>query len=297
MMTLFILSLSTSASFAQDTSQQFLGTVTLEQGQPPSISWPGGYQAVLKSSRAVSPEIEVKFQVFENTCNDFQGQRCTYHMQISDIWSFLVWSNHPEPEKVGKQIYSSGNLAEHDFNVTSDNKHLFPVLGQGLMDSYITCEDYQWLPKNNGRESQELKIARWGNEYMVANQETGLSENRTISGAINVNIQIDPESHALTIRSMDALTVGDFGPPILTFGDNFSWSVADENGDLCQVAFKPEGIQAIAAALGKLESQRPDHRDTDFYYYGSDERFKVKGNDSILDEFIRWKGNAVESFQ
>jgi hypothetical protein len=269
-------------------SQSTASTLKIESGKPITLSWPDGRVAILKNYIQISPKISLDFQIHENTCNDFKGQICKYKIQFLESWSFMAWQKHPDAKKIGEIVKSTyGRIFEQEDYIAADSKDFYPI-AKRLNPAEIECSDYSWIPGGGPSMSpKSVKIVRWENESMIENAETGLSENRTTGGAINVLLEKASSSQKLQIKSIKALTAGDFASTLLMFGDNVSWSLKDKNGELCQIAIKPAPLSSIFVPIDELKSQRPKAKDVlSLYLADSNELFYKP--DGILEELMGW---------
>lgn len=268
-MMIYALFILTAFIGAQETIQSQTQTTMVQQepGKPIIVKWSETHQGILKVYPQVSPVLSLPFRVHENLCAPTIGQTCVFKTQFSEPWIFLAWHKHPDSKKIGqiiKQKSSGEFLEDNDTFLASEFKNFFPQLAKKLKSASIECSDYSWIPGSGQKTAPNaLMISRWEIEFMVPNQETGISENRTIGGVLN--LELTKNKSTLELQKAKALTSGDFTPPTLVFGDNFSWTLKDKTGDSCQIAFKPGDFSRVQATLDELRSKRPDSKDIKSY--------------------------------
>lgn len=271
----------------------------LEDGLPPTINWGDGRVAQLKIWKAQSSLVQSKFEVFENTCDATFGQKCTFNFQILNAWTFMSWSEHPDPSKLGSivvQAFNNGlNLTpmESDVVILSDSRNLFPIAGSKLQASFISCKDYSWIPQaTKSAPPKDLIVPHWSTEVMTENPETGVNENRIFSSAVNVKLERNTENQ-LSIANIEAVAGLEY---LVTDGDA-ALSMKKENGELCQVTLKFEGIQKAIAEINKINESKPSPNEIlDYYTLGSDEVF-YSGAFPLGRQFLSWIQISPEGVQ
>ncbi len=246
-----------------------------EAGKPITLTYQDGRVAALKVYRSVIPNLTVSFEVFENLCASSQGQSCQYHFSAKEVWMPLVWTHHPNPEKIGKPVHAKGNpeqkFAVEDF-IVSDAKQFFPILGQGLSSTRFSCDNWSWLPGGSAQTPpRQTLIKRWGSETMIPNPETGINENTTLGGATNVEFRVTPNNELELVKMRSIEKVQNFSSDLLIFGDNVSFTMKMLS-DSCQISIKPGSFDNAGLILQEASARRPQPEEIDqFYIFGDDE--------------------------
>jgi hypothetical protein len=269
--TLAALLLLNTAAFAQD-----LPNVEQIPGQPVIARWPNGNEARMEFARSPHAQIAVNFKLTENLCGPETGAgfAAVFPYRIDVLgWT---WIKHSDPEKVGKRlVYRFNDKRPFIFRAELTNNILvdYPDLQLGLPRDQLNFNDLQWLPGLDKGLSRPFTIDSWMSEGMFFNSETGLMENRIVSGAFGMHL--NPTS--LTSAEIDQVdyrfNLDAFNSLFIYTGDMVSWQWQNAQG-LCQIAFKPSLNQVQA-----IEELRRFSENTYFsfepYLYGQDSLLKM----------------------
>lgn len=181
----------------------------------------------------------------ENMCTpEMAKANCRLIVRAEMQFIMLNWTKNPDAERVGKQV-------SFDYNVVFDGQLLHESEEQGQKDLFI-CDDYRWLTGNkNAREvNRHENIISWGSEANVGNTETAMAENRTIGGALDMELsgvlgRMYRLSGYKNVAQNPSLP-GPFsvGPISLVITDKTTQ-------ELCQVQFSPD-ISKAQTLISKL---------------------------------------------
>jgi hypothetical protein len=273
--------------------------LSIETGKPVILKWSDTHQGILKYQPRISPPFTIPFTVHENLCSNSAGQSCKLKTQLTNPLFVVVWYKHPDNTKIGRPVsYGNESLEnEDDIEVSAEFKKIYPQLTKNLSAASIECTDYSWIPGTRSAKvpPNQLKIARWESEFMLPNEDTGVTENRTIGGAINVSLEKSKEN-SLLIKDIQAITGDQFQVLSLVFGDNFSWVIKDATGESCQIAFKPGSLQEALSVSQQLRANTSEPSEMLTYIVGTDESLnRPDGVGSTLKNF--WLGIPPEMLQ
>ena len=289
----FLICIFMSSVFAQSSLP------SIETGKPVILKWSDTHQGILKYQPRTSPTVAISFTVHENLCSTSAGQICKMKTQIANPWFVVVWHKHPDISKIGQPVIYDNKPVESNDNImiSAEVKNFYPLLTKKLTPAAIECDDYSWIPGALSSKSppNNLKIARWESEFMLPNEDTGVTENRTVGGAINVSLQ-KSNDNSLVIKDIKALTSDDFLSSSLVVGDNFSWVLKEASGNSCQIAFKPGSLRDVEVALDQLRANAPQPAALLTYIVGTDESINMPdGIGSTLSDF--WNNFPVEALK
>lgn len=220
-------------------------------GQPVKAIWSNGDEAELKWSRSPMIKVPVPFQVTENLCAPETGAIITITFPVRPDRMAWYWSKHHNPAQLGKVVHFKFGPFEDDllrYSFASNSyqfNHADLVLG--LPKDTIEFTDLKWLPGFADGTLKPFTISTWQSEAMVVSGQTGLSENRIVSGANNVHVSpLGP-----FIGEIDLIESGFVHPvsqeSFALLGDVVSWMWQNEHGP-CLIAFKPN-LGAAQAVL------------------------------------------------
>lgn len=279
----FLICFYISSVFAQSSP------LSIEVGKPVILKWSDTHQGILKYQPRISPVFTIPFTVHENLCGSATGQTCKLKTQLTNPFFVVVWDKHPDKTKIGRPVMFNDEALDNkdDVEVSAEFKKIYPQITKNLSTASIECADYSWIPGTQSPKSppNQLKIARWESEFMLPNEDTGVTENRTIGGAINVSLQKSKEN-SLLIKDIQAITADQFQVLSLVFGDNFSWVIKDASGESCQIAFKPGSLQEALMASEQMRANIAKPSDLLTYIVGTDESLnRPAGVGSALKNF------------
>ncbi|HND84300.1 MAG TPA: hypothetical protein PLU50_00775 [Pseudobdellovibrionaceae bacterium] len=159
-----------------------------------------GREAILKQSQPKIMSYRIQMQLLESNCpmsKPLPKIQCEYHGQFWTTYTVFKWTQHFDPKLVGeplgayRDLQKSGPNREYDLfrpvasNIPSLLRTKIPnTLGLNEPDS-IDCNSTDWIPQGAIDESGRLRLKTWWNEFMFANRETGVNENRPINSIEN----------------------------------------------------------------------------------------------------------------
>ncbi|OQW48483.1 MAG: hypothetical protein A4S09_04705 [Proteobacteria bacterium SG_bin7] len=258
-------------------------TIIAEKGKPPMAIWKNGREAtgMFRINDAVF--VDIPATVYENSCTGFTGVKCNFRSGIRAHHIAMIWTKHEDAKRVGQ-------ILKWSFKNNNDPKDLLPgdfFFGpadhirypEAAKDSpkfdTMTCDDYRFLPSDPFMAPYN-RIKRWETEIMDTNPETGMPENRSTGGALDVELFPDSTKNLLEVRVRGVFV----GRNLMLQGDIVSWTMADKNKQICQIGLKPDFATAIAA-LQKYSTTLPNK----FVPY-------VFSDDGLMPEII----NNMKSF-
>ncbi len=80
-------------------------------GQPITITWVDGRQAVLEATPTINERLPLPIELSENTCDSTRRVQCEYKAGLGISTYRLVWKLHPDPARVGKTVRMGSTLA------------------------------------------------------------------------------------------------------------------------------------------------------------------------------------------
>lgn len=237
-------------SFAEQESE--VPFLSGEQGTKIQATWKDGREATAMMGTIAPIVLEVPLTIFENSCNEISISKCRFLAGLHYHRVHFLWTKHPEPQKIGKSVRTRiKNITQYDDFFPSRsillpvNKITSPLAAQDVADDELVCDDYSFLPQNPF-SGTHLQILKWESEAMFNNAELGITENRSIGGALN--IELLPESgHRLKLKVNGGYT-NLFSAP-LAFGDVISLTLKNSDGSLCQIGIKPDTSAAAVKYL------------------------------------------------
>lgn len=253
-------------------------------GWPWQVNFPDGRIAVVKIVRRPALVVPITFQVAENTCTEKTGDKFKFSTSLLYNFIFVQWLNHPDPKRVGQvvKIKSSNSAYSSDLSqfsvITYANKEEAPKIAASLTPHRIEGSDFSWLPKGSSRPPEKLFLSRWDSEYMQTNPETGISENRTVTLALNIHLLKETENKMVFENKKTLANQFSF-----LFGDIWSWVIKQDQG-YCLISLKGSFAEA-QAMLTKYFTTPPSTPEN--YLYGSDEY----SNFAFIEEFRKFKNN------
>ena len=265
-------------------------------GQPIFVDFPDGREAVVKYTVLDTQNpLSIPFQVFDSLCSDRRGMSCTFQMPYRSIYYFLVWSKHPDPEKLNQPLrYKNANESRNDSRLfetqlfTSGIERKFtPKLVSGMAPNRLVCNDFSWLPGGSKEAPTTVSVKQWNTEFMTDNPETGVSENRTAFGALNLQLtKSSPQSLDVTNVDYFASSFGGI-TSILISGDVQNLTIQKDAKTLCSAELKPASLASAISEISNAEKRRtPPEQEKNVYLYGQDEASRAveTGKDGVADE-------------
>ncbi len=275
--TLFILTIAPTFTFAEIGAFKITNPekpeIILQKGEILRVIWKDGREAIASKLIAPNLEVDVPSAIYENTCNSYIASRCALRPATRMYKVELQWSKHPDASKIGKVLifYLKLNPSDKDpFIIAQDLQFAFskvfkPLATRGLADDVVVCEDYKFLPQDPF-QNPPLRILHWDTEAMVTNPETGGMENRSVAGAFDIDL-IPGNSKSLVLQVKGGYTSAQ-GSPILVQGDVISWTMRNQNQQICQIGLKPN-IAFLQAKFLEYLATLPHKYEP--YIYESDE--------------------------
>ncbi len=246
-------------------------TIITENGRPLRAVWKDGREAIIVKRRIPPGSAKVPFVIHENTCTEITTSNCYIQTYFQFYQLQMRWDKHPSPTKIGQllKLKSKTGSDLYDLEVISlyatPVDHIrSPILSRDIPHDELHCDNYKFFPQDPF-SGTPIRISRWENEAMGLNPETGRMENRSVGGALDV--ELEPMSKGLRLKVRGGYT--SFASAIfLTAADVINWTLKDKNQNLCEIGLKPDqtGLNAVLTAyLEKLSDA------FDPYIFGSDE--------------------------
>lgn len=185
----------------------------------PYVDFGDGRVAVITHSMGKINHGLIGLRQIENTCDPGQAlANCKIHMDFSSHSVGLRWSTHPDQSKIGAFVKKVSNSTPPSSYEIKD--------GFGL---------YTWFATQISGGNRRV-LQAWTAEAMTRNPETGVDENRTISGGFNVEL-VQNTDGTLTIAKVGSSVNGDEAPPYISNSVSTMTFLAGNNQQ-CQVAFE-----------------------------------------------------------
>jgi len=254
--------------------------IVAEPGHPYRLVWANGDEAILKISKVDSPDVAIPFEINDNDCSDFQGIICQYKFRFTRYAVRAVWfRNLTHPERVGQIVkYAfadsqgriSGPINSMEVNgalfgldrhhLTQDDRHL-PA-------HEIECPDFSWLPSQVKSAPAQLHVIRWDGEGNHINPETGASENRTDSGAYDLDFERSgPQTLKLTSVGATMGLTRFFD--LLNVSPTLSITITKRPGQICQAGASSNALANFLALFQRTGAQLPKASDEKPYIVGT----------------------------
>ena len=297
----FALSVPASAADPVQPGQE-MPTVTARAGQPITFKWNDDYEAVMKVSTVDSPVFHVQAKVNESLCGPNQGMVCTLDVMGRQKFYFLAWSKNPDAAKINERLKAhypqfpngAGDRVLEANQLFFGTEIFAPKLHAGLPPTVLTCGDYSWLPTATTKAPDSLRVARWDTEFMLPNPETSVNENRSLSGAMNVDFKKNAQG-SMTLTGIEYLTAASSSNLGLVIGDVISMSLIKPDGGICQASLIPN-IEALRKSAEVFDQNRIDpKKETTLYKYGDDEALAAKKLFSINGDYEGWASIHLEN--
>ncbi len=243
-----------------------------------TVDFKDGRVAQLRQGYLKPIHLTTQFKITENTCTgreNIQGKLLT---ALQFNFMGLSWTEHPTPEKKGKEVIlketGNGQVLTVDSNfLTFSNRKLFPIAAKDLPNDFFEISDLSWYPS---QDTNSLKFVRWDVEAMVTNPETGLSENRTVGLAMDVLYQKIGEN-----RFQLANITHDIGSTFSFFSGDIWSLILKKEDEFCQISIKAnlaDTVNQVTAYFGNPFTVAP-------YVFGSDEYSKPETMPATFKKF------------
>ncbi|KYG66864.1 hypothetical protein AZI86_07465 [Bdellovibrio bacteriovorus] len=184
----------------------------------------------------------------ENMCNpEMVKANCRLILRAEMQFLMLNWTKNPDAGKVGTPV-------SFEYNQVFDGQLLHESEEQGQKDLLI-CDDYRWLTGNKdaGEINRHENIISWGSEANFTNTETTMSENRTIGGALDMELS-GSLGRMYRISGYKNIAQNPTLPGLFSVGP-ISLVITDKTTrELCQVQFSPD-ISKAQILISKLIDQ------------------------------------------
>ena len=246
-----------------------------EQGEMIRTIWKDGREASTMSGIVEPLIVEVPLTIYENSCNEFLASKCKLAVGMQHYSVYFKWTKHPDPTKIGKTLRMRPKQRKtpkdesyfdviplQNVFVAINRAALSPIAARNVPRDVLICDNYNFLPKDPFTPPY-MKVLRWEMEIMSVNPETGAAENRTLGGALNVDLIPTSEGHL----SLDQkyFTYGE-----MIGGDIISLTLRDKNNQLCQIGMKPDLVEAFEKVQAYYSTVPKKFQP---YYAGVDELF------------------------
>ena len=253
-------------------------TFTKENNKLVVVHWPDGREATVTAYHGPTSVLHATVQVTENLCNDHAGMICTFDTAYSLNNVKLVWTKHPDASKInhvvkikypGQQNDQTQELIESPV-ILSSARTVAPNLTKDMPNDRFTCPDYSWVPGGSVQSPPaKALVSHWNNEYMFPNAETGVSENHSESGMLDVDLTKTPDGKMELSHVRHWVTK--FSGIPANIGETMSlFFKPDPSADnLCQITLKPKFAELQAALNMNMEKAAKEPGE--FYVYQSDE--------------------------
>lgn len=249
-----------------------------ELGKPIVYSWPDGREAKLQMGRNKPFIINAAVEVVANDCTDTIGQECTLMVPYSEDAFRIVWTKHPDTEKIGKALKST-KAGETSYNEDQLNRirrndpmhrFLIPRTFKALPTIKIKCTDWaSILPQKKATES--FVVSTWQGEDTQRNPETKDTETSSDGAAYGVTLN-KVEEQTYSADSVESIYSRYSGYNEIVGGSRTVWTLEKSKGQFCQISYKMQPIDLFALAYGEYRDSlaNVEYRD---YLYGEDEFF------------------------
>lgn len=264
-------------AFSFGVQAQVPPTIIRIDGQPSTAVYTDGREAEFRVLRGTHFQAPIPFKVSENSCRPgTEGVTfsSTFGMQIDRVAWF--WTKHNDPAKVGQMLMQTADGMSNAFFsfafITQAIKTKYPDLAPSMPANEFSFADLSWLPgMENGLT--DFVIESWTAEQMVPNSQTGLNENRIVSGANGVRFKKKDGKTvffdgAENIYAIEMLEFSAFA----MLGDVVNWKL-QANGQTCFISSKPN-VGALNAAI-TAEFGNMDISAFQPYLWNSDSLIKV----------------------
>lgn len=274
-----LFALATSALFAEEGVQ-----FNMKAGEPWTIGFPDGRIAQLVHDPRPALIISLPFQVTENTCTEKVGLRGKLKLSFAVNRLALTWLKHPQAANVGKSVSLKEKTTTSVFTVFSfvfvspAEAERYPLMAKKLSPQDFSGSDFSWLPGGGSKAPDSAYLTRWDIEAMVVNEETGITENRTIGLTQGVTLKAQ-QNGDLRVVKVKRYLGGNFA-----FFQGDIWSMVSRlpTGEACLISLKADLVGA-AQELGDFFTAPAPLQP---YPFGFDE-FSTNAMPEPLKQFIQ----------
>lgn len=260
-------------------------------GKPLRMRFADGRLAEFKISPQKITYFEFATEVFQNFCTPFSRIACTANFGFRAVLTVIMWIEHPT--RPGQIVHFAGSDFDFDLvglaQFTGLDRKLKPTFASQIRPDELRCEDYRWLPGGSEvHPPDRLFASRWDMELMMANPETGLSENRTVAILAGAELT-HSEKNTLVFSDFERKIQNHFGIP----ADIFALTLVPPNASVCQISLKPnfsDIVDRISAYFTSLELK------PETYLAGQDE-LTEKGLPEIVERMQRLAREEGARFQ
>lgn len=214
-------------------------------GRQVAAYWSDGRAAKATRVRYTPVLVPHRLQVVENTCTASVGANCRLETYRVNHQYTFQWEKHPDKSKLGETATWTKcfgfNFVITLFGGSSFNSmdaNIRPILGRDVPKDRLTCDDYRWMPGGTASfPPAALDVARWDGERMTRNDDTGISENRSVVGALDLR---------WTRHEAGGLALTQVGPVMSRFdsshglylGDHAALWIQRPGAEACLITFK-----------------------------------------------------------
>ena len=235
----------------------------LKPGAPIEILFSSNRKAQLSLMVSTNTPIEFDVEFTESQCRpESQVTLCRYQTELVFASSAWIWTEHPDPSKIGKPLQQGGSpMTSPSFVISSlSPSNYYKASQKTLKNPSLTCPSFEFLPKSR---KKQLKIASIDHDLMFENYFTRTSENQGIKSFIQVDTEFENQSK-LVLKSIHSIANSLFNlqnfDPFLTLGSNVSsLTLRSDQGDFCQVTFSSRIISVQAKLIEVIASMQPTH--------------------------------------
>ncbi len=229
-------------------------------GQPITITWVDGRQAVLEATPTINERLPLPIELSENTCDSTRRLQCEYKAGLGISTYRLVWKQHPDSARVGQTVRlgntqvptMSEELAE-PATWTMVDGFLFPEGYKDVMSDELTCAAWDWLGYGPQLPSS-FNIANVSTEFMLNNPNTGELENKTIMTTTDVVWKRTP-ANSLQVQSIGLYTAMiPVGVNALFVGDVMRWTLEKSVNQYCDIGFKVD-VTSLRLAFEEITAR------------------------------------------
>ncbi len=207
------------------------------------IKTPDGREATLKQSRSNLFSGSFQMTMTESICTQkMRPTSCNVILPVQARIGYFFWTKHPDPTKIGKIVLYKSKLFPVQAPLADGlvrsliSIHSEAAFGEASPKnkSFLVCDNYDFLFGENGALQKHVNIPLWSSESNLANLETEVSENMTMTGAFNVQMTaIYGQAFQIENAQFFALFPGAF--PLI--GGVNTLTTRSETGELCQSTF------------------------------------------------------------
>lgn len=211
-------------------------------GQPVRVKWEDGRVAILRGYYGHKYPVKVPYKITESTCRPIAPVNCEHSYEIIKGKVLAQWEKHPDPSRAGQWLKAKMNNLILHTEALYGRGHLplypQPTALQSLARQALTCPDFSWTGLS---APTEVMVQNWENEIMIVNPETGVSENRSISGHMNVVLKsVSPQVMEI---ANEGIVTSEFIPVVgLTAAQNLTLQTTE--GGNCLVAASSRDVPA-----------------------------------------------------